>query len=248
MSGPGFAASMIAPPGGFIQAPSLELRQQEWIPTLLTKRTVTWAYLMSCFRGGMVFYNTALVSQDDMRQAWTEEKMHRRTLQFFFLGTTLAKILEIPNAADCLKTLNNVMLEYEAFGAAESRSKFIFSKARKTTADGMIFEESSEYSYLEVRNIPFSLDYTITAATLCDMVQELYDKLRSQFANEKFWSLATIDYFHKTDARLKKIVHTVYKEFETMARETMFHELNYLIDPMASVSSFTPRYDHDWEI
>jgi hypothetical protein len=40
----------------------------------------------------------------------------------------------------------------------------------------------------------------------------------------------------------------VYKEFEVIARETMFNELNYLIDPMAAVTSFTPRYDHDWEI
>ncbi|KAF9925508.1 hypothetical protein FBU30_004727 [Linnemannia zychae] len=242
---------MVVSPGAVIQTPAQQMAAQEWIPTLLTKRMVTWHYLHNCFRGGMVFMNTAMISADDMRNAWTDEKMHRRTLQFFFLGTSLATILEIPTAADCLKALNNVMQEYEAFGAAESRSKSIFFKgsSRKTTGDGIIFDEQhGEYSYLEVRNIPFALDYTITASTLCDMICQIYEKLRSHFLDEKLWALSTIESFQRTDNRFKKIVNTVYKEFEVIARETMFHELNYLIDPMTAVTSITPRYDHDWEI
>ncbi|KAG0277525.1 hypothetical protein BGZ95_005791 [Linnemannia exigua] len=254
MSGPGFGPTvmLVHSGGAILQTAAQQMQQQEWIPTLLTKRMMTWHYLQSCFRGGMVFYNTALVTEDDMRNAWTDDKMHRRTLQFFFLGTSLATILEIPNTADCLKALNNLLQEYETFGAAEGRSKSIFFKGnstRKTTADGLITsDEHGEYSYLEVRNIPFALDYPITASTLCDMVLQVYEKLRSHLVDERIWSISTIESFQRIDGRFKKIVHTVYKEFEVIARETMFQELNYLIDPMASITSFTPRYDHDWEI
>ncbi|KAK3831877.1 MAG: hypothetical protein J3R72DRAFT_454619 [Linnemannia gamsii] len=254
MSGPGFGttAMLVHPGGAVLQTAAQQMQQQEWIPTLLTKRMMTWHYLQSCFRGGMVFYNTALVTEDDMRKAWTDDKMHRRTLQFFFLGTSLATILDIPSTTDCLKALNNLLQEYETFGAAEGRSKSIFFKGnatRKTTADGLIMsDENGEYSYLEVRNIPFALDYPITASTLCDMVLQVYEKLRSNLVDERFWSFATIESFQRIDGRFKKIIHMVYKEFEVIARETMFQELNYLIDPMASITSFTPRYDHDWEI
>ena len=48
-----------------------------------------------------------------------------RSQQFFFLGTSLATILEIPNTADCLKALMNVLQEYDYFTAAESRSKSV---------------------------------------------------------------------------------------------------------------------------
>ncbi|KAF9147576.1 hypothetical protein BG015_010747 [Linnemannia schmuckeri] len=209
---------------------------------------VSWHYLHNCFRGGMVFCNTALISAEDMRSAWTEEKMHRRTLQFFFTGTSLATILEIPDTTDFLKTLIHLLQEYEAFGTAEARSKSIFFKGRKTTADGMIIDEQGEYTYLEVRHIPFALDYTITASTFCEMMCAVHEKLRASFLAERPWTLFTIEYFQRADNRIKKILQMVYKEFEAIARETMFKELDYLIDPMAAVTSFTPRHDHDWEI
>lgn len=48
-----------------------------------------------------------------------------RTLQFFFTGTSLATILEIPDTTDFLKTLIHLLQEYDTFGAAEARSKSV---------------------------------------------------------------------------------------------------------------------------
>ncbi|KAH7048124.1 hypothetical protein BKA57DRAFT_464195 [Linnemannia elongata] len=249
MSNPAFTATLLISPGGTLLTNAELAQQQQWIQVHLTRRMVSWHYLHNCFRGGVVFCNTALISAEDMRSAWTEEKMHRRTLQFFFTGTSLATILEIPDTTDFLKTLIHLLQEYDTFGTAEARSKSIFSKGRKTTADGMIIDEQGEYTYLEVRNMPFSLDYTITASTFCEMVFAVYEKLRASFIAERPWTVNTIEYFQRADNRIKKILQMVYKEFEAIARESMFKELNYLIDPMAAVSSsFTPRYDHDWEI
>ncbi|KAG9069019.1 hypothetical protein KI688_009909 [Linnemannia hyalina] len=248
MSNPGYTATLLMSPGTALLTNAEMAQQQQWIQIHLTRRMVSWHYLHNCFRGGVVFCNTALISEDDMRSAWTEEKMYRRTLQFFFTGTSLATILEIPDTADFLKTLINLLQEYDAFGTAEARSKSIFSKGRKTTTDGMIIDEQGEYSYLEVRHIPFALDYTITASTLCEMMCTVYEKLRTSFIAERPWTLSIIEYFQRADNRIKKILQMVYKEFEAIARESMFKELNYLIDPMAAITSLSPRYDHDWEI
>ncbi|KAF9190575.1 hypothetical protein BGZ51_008426 [Haplosporangium sp. Z 767] len=220
----------------------------DWIPALLKKRIATWSYLMRVFRGGMVLYNTAWISEHEMRLLWNEDKMQRRTIQLFFLGTSIATILEIPNTIDCLKALNSVMQEYEYFVAAEARSKSIFFKAgRKATADGRSFEETGEYTYLEVRSIPFNLDYIITAATLCDMISQAYERLLSMNQSKNpLWNASSVECLQKIDARFKKILTTVFKELETVARDVMVEELN-LLDPLGSNASSASQ-DYGWDL
>ncbi|KAG0051461.1 hypothetical protein BGZ83_003746 [Gryganskiella cystojenkinii] len=215
-------------------------------PNLIQKRIMTFRYLHRCFQGGMVLYNTALIPEQEMRAIWGEDKMQRRSQQFFFLGTSLATMLEIPNTVDCLKALMNIMQEYDYFAAAESRSKSIFFKgsSRKTTSDGRTFEETGEYSYLEVRSLPFNLDYIITTATLCDMIGLLYEKLGMQQQREKLWNYHVVECFQRVDAKFKKILTTMYKELETISRDVMLEEFSNL-DPLALTS--LAINNNDWE-
>ncbi|KAF9928251.1 hypothetical protein FBU30_002518 [Linnemannia zychae] len=156
---------------------------------LATKRSATWRYLQRVHQGGMVLYNTALLSEADLRQGYphNDEKMQRRTMQYFMLGSSLATILEIPNQADCLKALLVVIQEYEYFIASESKSKMMFLRAagRKTLLEGKSFEETGEYSQLDVRPL--------------------------------------------------KILATVSKELEMMARDVMVDELNSM-DPLGGTT------------
>ncbi|KAG0210210.1 hypothetical protein BGX28_009515 [Mortierella sp. GBA30] len=232
---------MIAPTSNILPSSySYQAQQHEWVPNLITKRIATWNYLMRVFRGGMVLYNTALLSEHEMRQIWPDDKMHRRSLQFFSLGTSLATILEIPSTADYMKALNSVTQEYESFAGTESRTKSIFFKAGRSQ------EEAGEYSFLEVKSLPFNLDYTITAATLCDMISEVYEKLKAQQLQEQIWTISTIESFHKVDTRFKKILATVLKEIETVARDVMVQELNW-IDPLASTTTSYSQ-DYEWDL
>ncbi|KAG0243181.1 hypothetical protein BGX31_011136 [Mortierella sp. GBA43] len=132
------------------QVPNYQV-QQDMVPVLITKRIATWRYLQRVHQGGMVFFNTAMLSETDLRRGYTDEKVQRRTLQYFLLGTSLATILEIPNVTDCLKAVHGVVQEYEYFTASESKSK-----------------------------MPFNLDYVITFASLCDMIAQLYEKLAAE--------------------------------------------------------------------
>ena len=47
-------------------------------PGLLGKRAATWRYFQRVYQGGTVLYNTALLSDEDLRQGYTDEKMQRR--------------------------------------------------------------------------------------------------------------------------------------------------------------------------
>ncbi|OAQ34570.1 hypothetical protein K457DRAFT_45469, partial [Linnemannia elongata AG-77] len=184
---------------------------------LVTKRSATWRYLQRVHQGGMVLYNTAVLTEADLRQGYpyNDEKMQRRTMQYFMLGSSLATILEIPGQTDCLKALQVVVQEYDYFIASESKSK-------------MSFEETGEYSQLDVRPLPFQLDYIITFASLCDMIAQVYEKLSG---HENIWNMQTLDLFQRVDSRFKKILATVSKELEGMARDVMVDELNSM-DPL----------------
>ncbi len=72
------SSMMIAPTSSILQTASYHTQQQDWLPSLISKRIATWTYLMRVFRGGMVLYNTALLSEHEMRQIWSDDKMHRR--------------------------------------------------------------------------------------------------------------------------------------------------------------------------
>ncbi|KAG0055914.1 hypothetical protein BGZ83_007037 [Gryganskiella cystojenkinii] len=97
-------------------------------PNLVSKRAATWRYLQKVYQGGMVLYNTSLLSDEDLRHNYMDEKMQRRALQYFLLGTSLATILEIPNTNDCLKALHRVIQEYEYFTASESKAKMVYER------------------------------------------------------------------------------------------------------------------------
>lgn len=184
----------------------------------------------------MVLYNTAVLTEADLRQGYpyNDEKMQRRTMQYFMLGSSLATILEIPGQTDCLKALQVVVQEYDYFIASESKSKMMFFRAtgRKALLEGKSFEETGEYSQLDVRPLPFQLDYIITFASLCDMIAQVYEKLSG---HENIWNMQTLDLFQRVDSRFKKILATVSKELEGMARDVMVDELNSM-DPLGGTT------------
>ncbi|KAF9992430.1 hypothetical protein BGZ79_003086 [Entomortierella chlamydospora] len=116
---------------------------------------------------------------------------------------------------------------------------FFRATGRKTTLDSKSPEETGEYSLLEVRQLPFNLDYIITFASLCDTIAQVYEKLGTQ---DRAWTLTNMELFQKVDSRFKKILTVVSKELESMAREVMLGELNAM-DPLG-----TSTNDNDWDI
>ncbi|KAG0328877.1 hypothetical protein BGZ99_004189 [Dissophora globulifera] len=219
-------SGMLSPQASGLQTPSnnlLNLVHQDSVPVVIVKRCATWRYMQRIHQGGMVLYNTAMLSEMDLRRGYSDEKTQRRAMQYFLLGTSLATILEIPSPIDCLKALNLVVQE---------------ATSRRNVLDVKSIEETGEYSLLEVRQLPFNLDYVITFTSLCDMIAQVYEKLSM---DDRMWNMATIEMFQKIDNRFKKILAVVSKELETMARDVMLDELNAM-DPLGTAQ------DHEWDI
>ncbi|KAG0361071.1 hypothetical protein BGZ54_009252, partial [Gamsiella multidivaricata] len=51
--------------------------QQDQVPILVSKRSATWRYLQRVHQGGMVLYNTAMLSEMDLRRGYADDKIQR---------------------------------------------------------------------------------------------------------------------------------------------------------------------------
>ena len=53
--------------------------QHDYVPVTSSKRIVTWRYLQRMYQGGMVLYNTAMLSENKLRRGYsTHDKIQRR--------------------------------------------------------------------------------------------------------------------------------------------------------------------------
>ncbi|GAA5960625.1 hypothetical protein JCM21900_006025 [Sporobolomyces salmonicolor] len=170
---------------------------------LVGKRITAWTYLKNAGEGKVYWFNTVLLTTDDMRTAFTNDKMRNRTTRFAVLGMSLSSLLEVTPAHDFLRGLLSLVQEFEAvpeerFGGgglkgtqkglfklpARSRKSGPGSSAAAVASGGADFsmglpQEGSEASYLFTPNIPFELDYFQVLITTCEMLVETYSKIYS---------------------------------------------------------------------
>ncbi|KAF9217072.1 hypothetical protein BGZ59_006656 [Podila verticillata] len=195
---------------------------------LLAKRITTWEYLAKVHYGSSAFYNTIVLTEADIRAYFTPETCQKRTYQYFLLGTSLANVLDIPDIPNYTRSLATVLQEYEHFLSSESKSKMNFFKGSKKLGE----EDTGEYLHFEAKNVPFELDYTVTFATLSEMVALVYKRFVTSPTSHH--SMTDTELFAKIDARLKKISLTATKELEHMTRDALEDELIFL-DPIGSI-------------
>ncbi|KAF9961983.1 hypothetical protein BGZ65_009929 [Modicella reniformis] len=124
------------------------------------------------------------MTEADFREFYSPEVVQKRTHQFFLLGTSIANALDIPNLSDYARALSAIMHEYEHFLSADSKLKMQnFFKTSRKASDGKPLEEIREYTYFEVKAVPFEMEYTVIFATLCEMIALAYKKIDTHKAN-----------------------------------------------------------------
>ncbi|RIA81957.1 hypothetical protein C1645_836137 [Glomus cerebriforme] len=203
----------------------------DFLYELVQKRITTFTYLKQAHEGRIHWFNTICLSKEDLGMVYENVRMKKRTGNFFILGASLAPILDITNPQDYVKSLN-VMLqefEYHTNEHAKQKMKMFFRKSKIGKDEDTSFQESGEYTYLFVPNIPFDLDYFQTFYTLCDILVDVYNKLLAGTAN--MLTASFTESVIKVDGKFKKIIALVAKEIDTLARNTIKEELKS-IDPM----------------
>ncbi|KAG9288197.1 hypothetical protein G9A89_020503 [Geosiphon pyriformis] len=204
----------------------------EYFSELVQKRITTFTYLKRAHEGRIHWFNTVCLTKDDLATEYDNSRMKRRTGNFFILGASLALILDITNPHDYVRALTVMLQEFEYHTNEHSKQKM----SKGTKDEDTSFQESGEYTYLYVPNIPFELDYFQTFYTLCDILVEIYHKLLVGTAN--MWAGQFAENVLKADGKFKKIISLVTKEIDSLARNAVKEELS-------SVDSIISKQDHD---
>ncbi|KAG0660835.1 hypothetical protein C6P46_004390 [Rhodotorula mucilaginosa] len=196
-------AAMPGADGGFgslSNAPTGSLGSTlEGLRTLVHKRKTAWTYLKNAADG-----RTILLTGDDLRIAFPNEKMRNRSIRFTVLGMSLSSLLDILPAHDFLRGLLALVQEFEAIpeerfgGKHQQKGLFkVGSRSRKGTGSlsgsssgggvgggggdfGMaIAADGGDSSMLFMPNIPFELDYFQVLTTMCEILVEIYTRIGS---------------------------------------------------------------------
>ncbi|KAG2176260.1 hypothetical protein INT43_005494 [Umbelopsis isabellina] len=222
---------------------STQTNLYEFLSELVYKRIATINYLRRTHEGTTHWFNTVLLSREDLTSMYPNNKMSGRTSKFFTLGVSLGPILDVTNQVDYVKALHLLLHEFECHNNDHQKPKMknIFRKTRGK--DDHSYVDDGEYTHLLTPNMPFELDYIQTCFTLFDLLGEAYHKLL--VGTESLCTQAFCEQVLKCDAKLKKIVSMITKELDTLARNAIKEELK-LIDPLSSLGKMSP-IDIDWD-
>lgn len=127
--------------GPTLQQPSIH----EYLNELVSKRVATLKYLRKAHEGNTHWFNTILLSKNDLANLYPNSRMQRRqdhrieqtkqgrrilihrcrTCNFYTLGISLGALLDITNAPDYVKALTQLLSEFEYYTNDSSRQKMV---------------------------------------------------------------------------------------------------------------------------
>ncbi|GAA6047675.1 hypothetical protein JCM3770_001621 [Rhodotorula araucariae] len=184
--------------GSIPNVPSASLSTTlDGLRALVAKRITAWTYLKNAGEGRVYWFNTVLLSTEDLRTTFPNDKMRNRTTRFAVLGMSLSALLDISPAHDFLRGLLSLTHEFEAVPeeryGGKNQPKSIFKVgSRSKRAGGAaaaanggadfsmgLPQEGGEASFLFTPNIPFDLDYFQVLITTCELLIETYAKIAS---------------------------------------------------------------------
>lgn len=159
--------------------------QMDLMRDTVNKRIMTLTYLRSTHEGKMYWFNTVLLTREELSEQFNQPSTKKRAYRFAVLAMSLASLFDIQTPSEYLKALTALMTEYEAFQdetikpKAKKRNIFRASKLPKRPGGseyaGATYDASD--NYLLTPNIPFQLDYHQTIISLADILSETYQKL-----------------------------------------------------------------------
>ncbi|ORX44105.1 hypothetical protein DM01DRAFT_1340519, partial [Hesseltinella vesiculosa] len=205
---------------------------------LVTKRVSTIQYLARTHHGNTHWFNTILLTKDDLKEMYPNAKMMKRSCQFYTLGMSLGQLLEIDSATDFAKALVQLLAEFDAYtnDGSKQKMKNIFRKTKKDEANYSHDPSNGEFVHLCIPHIPHELDYFEVLYTICDVLVETYHKfiLDVDHTTPSYFELVL-----KCDSKFKKIFAMLSKELDLLARNAIKDELK-LIDPLSFSNKMTP--------
>ncbi|KAI8816793.1 uncharacterized protein EV422DRAFT_623075 [Fimicolochytrium jonesii] len=232
----------------------------------IRRRITTFQYIISLYEGKAHYLGIVQLRAEHLLPPKADHiKIRRRIQRWIGLGHALGNLLEIMTVGDFLRQLSGVFGDMESEGAgdvktggagegggvgsgqgsnARQRMKRIFlGKASRLspltdTSTTLSISDPINDAYADSHHIPFDFDYSQILFAFFDLLVIAYSKLLVN--PEAFRNQTYVEYFTRTDSKIKKIIALVLNDsitFSTVATFTYPHR-----DVFATVGQ-SARYD-----
>jgi len=207
-------------------------QRKKTISKIIEKRCENITYLRRIYEQekSIQWLNIAVIDPKKIINKIGKEKIQKRAKSWFFLGLSLAPLVKIPNIPTYVRSLAQIMEEYEYY-IEYMNSKDSLRNLYKTGGTVNLDNEFEEikpklhkvgnhvaYEFLSVFNVPCELSYFHIIFSLCDVLKIVYQKFNDECCSTK----RIYETIIKLDTRLKNHFFGVLeKEVHKLAKKTV---------------------------
>ncbi|KAL0488758.1 hypothetical protein AKO1_003897 [Acrasis kona] len=162
---------------------------------VVKKRVDNLDYIRRVHEGKAFWLNTVKITPQDIQQYYHPQTLQKRVQQWFYMGVSIAPLLQLENGYLFVRSCAQLMEEYEYHFSNVAVQGMKILKALTVSAN----EEDEDanvnrpikpvinkvggtvvYEFLRTPNIPCVLDYCQVVFSLCDILTFVYRKLMDE--------------------------------------------------------------------
>ncbi|KAF8334294.1 uncharacterized protein EI90DRAFT_3051717 [Cantharellus anzutake] len=150
----------------------------ESIRETLNRRLLALAHLRQGHEGRSYWLNTILLSHYELERAYNTASMRKRTYKYAILAMSLSNLFDSTPHSDFLRSLGQLMNEYDQLQDENFKPRMRNILRGSKGVRGRSGETFDDQSCLVIPNMPFPLDYFQVLMSFCDVLTEVYHKIR----------------------------------------------------------------------
>lgn len=196
--------------------------------------------LRRALSGKIRWFNTVVVTQQDLRSAFlADPDLQRRAKVYFVLGLSLGDILDkrTLQCIDFVRALALVSQELDTFSLKDPLPQAqITAFSRKEKTKKSLFSRAGEdFTLLNLPHFAFNPEYLQSLSTLLEIIYEVYAKIMAFVTSgnaARDSGPAVVESYTKFNLRMKKLLSAVYKDVDLIARNKVKSELDLLMSSL----------------
>eukprot|EP00667_Euglena_gracilis_P017915 EG_transcript_18934 len=229
----------------------------ESVEFLVTKRLKAFQYTKGCLAGTSPWLDCVLLSPDDVRAYChgADGSIEKRARRWFYLGLSLAPLIDLPNGPPYLQALATLFQEWDYFfsTAAMQSWKWAVAKVgsmmvagadtgrRPTAAADTVGANLPQH--LLMPPLATRLDYFEVAYTLLDLLPLVYLK----FTDESSATPAAFATVLQADRLFQEsVLAPLSRDLTAVAQQVTARQVKQLDSLFADLRRDRPQADDDW--
>uniref|UniRef100_A0A7S4D2L0 Uncharacterized protein n=1 Tax=Eutreptiella gymnastica TaxID=73025 RepID=A0A7S4D2L0_9EUGL len=230
------------------------------IEFLVTRRLKTFEYLKKCLDGQALWLDAVVITPEDICRycQGSDGAMEKRAQKWFFLGLSIAPLLDMANGPTFVSSLENIFQEWDYFFStfvgqswkwAMSKATWVVSGAVEIsrrameTSEPSSVQEAQPLQTLVVPSMCSPVDYYEVAYTLLEILSLVYLKFtdESSATASGYYSIVQVDAWFKDN-----VLSFLSKDLTAVSQRVVQQQLTSLDALFEGLKAADRGQEDDW--